>query len=169
MACWLLKSEPDVFGYADLVRVGTEPWNGVRNYQARNFLRQMAVDDLCLFYHSSTRVPGVAGVARIVRAAYPDNLQYEPSSPYFDPTSPPDNPRWSMVDVAALSALPRFVPLDELRGVPELDGLRLLQKGNRLSVLPVAGSHFALIVSLGGLDVAQFLKVDSSDSESADG
>ncbi|WP_420597394.1 EVE domain-containing protein [Deinococcus sp.] len=151
MAHWLLKSEPDVFSFADLQRAGVEPWNGVRNYQARNFLRQMAVNDLCFFYHSSTKVPGVAGVARVRRAAYPDNLQFEPSSPYFDAGSPPDNPRWSMVDVAPLTELPRFLSLDELRGVPELGGLRLVQKGNRLSVLPVSDEEFRVIAELGGL------------------
>ena len=155
MSHWLLKSEPDVFSYADLRRVVSEPWNGVRNYQARNFLRQMQVGELCLFYHSSTKVPGVAGVARIVRATYPDNLQFEPSSPYFDVKSPPNDPRWSMVDVAPFAELPRFLPLDELRGVPELGGLRLLQKGNRLSVLPVSDEEFRVIVELGGLKLSE--------------
>ncbi|AWN23025.1 EVE domain-containing protein [Deinococcus irradiatisoli] len=150
-AYWLLKSEPDVFSYADLERVGTEPWNGVRNYQARNFLRAMQVGDRCLFYHSSTGRVGVAGVGRVVRAAYPDDLQFDPLSPYFDSKSTPEQPRWSMVDVAAVSALPRFVALEELRAVPELAQLRLLQKGNRLSVMPVRPEEFELIVALGGL------------------
>ncbi len=154
MTNWLIKSEPEVFSFADLARAGYEPWNGVRNYQARNFLRQMQVGERCLFYHSTTRQPGIAGVARVVRAAYPDNLQFDSKSPYVDPTSPPDNPRWSMVDVAALAALPRFVALDELRRVPALVGLRLLQKGNRLSVMPVSAEHFEVIVQLGGLEAA---------------
>ena len=154
MTHWLIKSEPEVFSFADLARAAHEPWNGVRNYQARNFLRQMEVGERCLFYHSSTKQPGIAGVARVVRAAYPDNLQFEPQSPYVDATSPPDNPRWSMVDVAALRRLPRFVPLDELRRVPALVGLRLLQKGNRLSVMPVSDEHFEVIVQLGGLEAA---------------
>ncbi|MEW6421845.1 MAG: EVE domain-containing protein, partial [Deinococcota bacterium] len=103
---WLLKSEPNVFGYPDLVRAGREPWNGVRNYQARNFLQEMQAGDLCLFYHSNAKPSGVAGVARVVRAAYPDNLQFDPASAYYDPTSTPGNPRWSMVDVAPVLAFP---------------------------------------------------------------
>ncbi|WP_425146458.1 EVE domain-containing protein [Deinococcus sp.] len=149
---WLLKSEPEVFGYADLERAGTEAWNGVRNYQARNFLRAMKADDLCLIYHSQARPSGVAGVARVLRAAVPDTLQFDPASPYFDARSTPDQPRWSMVEVAPLAALPRFLPLDELRGLAGLDGLRLLQKGSRLSVMPVSPEHFRVIVAVGGLE-----------------
>jgi predicted RNA-binding protein with PUA-like domain len=149
---WLLKSEPDVFGYPDLERVGVESWNGVRNYQARNFLREMAVNDLCLIYHSNARPPGIAGVGRVVRAAYPDNLEFEASSPYFDARSKPGEPRWSMVDIAAVAALPTFLPLDTLRGLPELAGLRLLQKGTRLSVMPVGEDDFRFILGLGGLN-----------------
>ncbi len=151
VAYWLLKSEPDVFSYADLVRAGTEPWNGVRNYQARNFLRAMQPGDLCLFYHSSAREVGVAGAARIVRAAYPDNLQFDPLSPYFDAKSTPDNPRWSMVDVAPVAALPRFVTLGALRAMPELAQMRLLQQGNRLSVTPLSAEEFRAVVAAGGL------------------
>ncbi|GAA4005796.1 EVE domain-containing protein [Deinococcus rubellus] len=157
MKFWLLKSEPDVFGYADLMAAGTEAWNGVRNYQARNFLRQMQVGELCLFYHSSTRPAGVAGVARVVRAAYPDDLQFDGSSPYFDARSKPDSPSWSMVDVAAVAALPHFQTLDALRTKPELSGLRLLQKGNRLSVLPVSAEEFRIIVEAGGLSLDRLL------------
>lgn len=148
---WLLKSEPDAFSFADLVAAGTESWNGVRNYQARNFLREMQVGDPCLFYHSSTSPAGVAGVARVVRAASPDDLQFDESSPHFDARSKPDSPRWSMVDVAAVAALPRFLPLAELRTLPELGGLRLLQKGNRLSVMPVSRDELQVIVEAGGL------------------
>ncbi|MVN86952.1 EVE domain-containing protein [Deinococcus sp. HMF7620] len=149
MRYWLLKSEPDVFGYPDLERAGREPWNGVRNYQARNFLREMAEDDLCLFYHSNAKPPGVAGVARVVRAAHTDNLQFEASSPYFDPKSTPEAPRWSMVEVAPVQALPRVVTLDELRALPEWAGSPLTGKGSRLSVLPVTAEqwHSALLAS----------------------
>ena len=152
MKFWLLKSEPDVFGYPDLERVGAEHWNGVRNYQARNFLRQMEVGDLCLIYHSNARPPGVAGVGRVVRAAHPDDLEFDPASPYFDARSKPDEPRWSMVDIAAVAALPTFLPLDSLRDMPELAGLRLLQKGTRLSVMPVGEAEFRSILKAGGLN-----------------
>ena len=134
---WLLKSEPDVFSYTDLVRVGREPWNGVRNYQARNFLRQMAVGDGCLFYHSNAKPPGVVGVAQVVRAAYPDDLQFDPRSEFFDPRADPAAPRWSMVDIMPVRALPRPLPLDELRQLPAWHDSPLLRRGARLSVIPV--------------------------------
>ncbi|RJF73156.1 EVE domain-containing protein [Deinococcus cavernae] len=142
MAFWLLKSEPDVFSYAELVRVGTEPWNGVRNYQARNYLRQMQAGDLCLFYHSNAKPAGVAGVARVVRGAYPDNLQFDPDSPYFDPKSNPDEPRWSMVDVAPVVAFPEVLPLETIRALPAWLSSPLARKGSRLSVLPVTPPQF---------------------------
>lgn len=137
MPAWLIKSEPDVFSFADLLRVGREPWNGVRNYQARNFLRQMRLGDLCLFYHSVTRPPGVVGVARVSREAWPDDLQFDPASPYYDPASTPEAPRWSMVEVEAVRALPRPVTLDELRALEPWHSSPLLARGTRLSVLPV--------------------------------
>ncbi|MPY67387.1 EVE domain-containing protein [Deinococcus sp. SDU3-2] len=139
---WLLKSEPDVFSYADLMRVGREGWNGVRNYQARNFLREMRVGDLCLFYHSNARPTGVAGVARVVRAAYPDDLQFDPASEFYDPKSTADNPRWSMVDVAPVLAPPAVLTLDTLRTLPEWQDSPLTSKGSRLSVLPVTPEQF---------------------------
>ncbi|ULH14549.1 EVE domain-containing protein [Deinococcus sp. KNUC1210] len=151
-AYWLLKSEPDVFGYADLERQASEPWNGVRNYQARNFLRAMQPGDLCLYYHSQAQPSGVAGVACVLTSAVPDNLQFDESSAYHDPKSTPDNPRWSMVEVAAVAALPRFLSLDDLRKLPELSSMRLLQKGTRLSVMPVTADEFRVIVTAGGLD-----------------
>ena len=150
MACWLLKSEPDVFGYPDLVRAGREAWNGVRNYQARNFLREMQEGDLCLFYHSNARPSGVAGVARVVRAAYPDDLQFDSASPYHDPRSDPADPRWSMVDVEAVAALPRLVPLETLRALPEWQDSPLVRKGTRLSVLPVTPEQLRAAVAAGG-------------------
>ena len=160
MNFWLLKSEPETFGFADLVRAGREPWNGVRNYQARNFLRQMQVGDLCLVYHSGVRPVGIAGAARVVRAAYPDNLQFDPASPYHDAASQPQAPRWSMVDVTAVAALPHFLTLAELRTLPELGNLRLLQRGNRLSVMPVSREEFRVIVAAGGLKL-EALNADS--------
>lgn len=149
---WLLKSEPDVFGFADLVRVGREAWNGVRNYQARNFLRQMRPGDLCLFYHSSTGVPGVAGVARVVREPYPDDLQFDPQSAYFDPGSTPENPRWSMVDVVPVLAFPAVLSLDTLRMLPAWQDSPLTRKGNRLSVLPVTPEQFRAALEAAGVD-----------------
>lgn len=152
-AFWLIKSEPDVFSYADLTRVGREPWNGVRNYQARNFLRQMQEGDLCLFYHSNARPPGLAGMARVVRAAYPDDLQFDPASEYYDPRSGPENPRWSMVDVAPVLALPRLLPLDELRDLPAWQDSPLTRKGTRLSVFPVTGEQVREALAAVGVDL----------------
>lgn len=148
MAYWLLKSEPDVFGYADLVRVRREGWDGVRNFQARNYLRAMRVGDRAIFYHSNAKPPGAAGVCRIAKAAEPDPTQFDPRSHYFDPTSDPADPRWVWVTVAPVKAL-RFVPLDELRAIAELADSRLLARGNRLSVLPLTDVEFDAIVRAG--------------------
>ena len=149
---WLIKSEPDVFSYADLVRVGREGWNGVRNYQARNFLRQMREGDLCLFYHSNAKPTGVAGVARVVREAYPDDLQLDPASEYFDPASTPENPRWSMVDVAPVLGFPAVLPLDTLRTLPEWHDSPLTRRGSRLSVLPVTSEQFRAVLRAAGVE-----------------
>lgn len=153
MRFWLIKSEPDVFGFAELMRRGREPWNGVRNYQARNFLREMREGDLCLFYHSNAKPPGVAGVARVCREAYPDNLQFDAATPYFDPKSDPAQPRWSMVDVEPLVAFPALVTLDTLRTLPEWDGSLLTRKGARLSVLPVTPEQFWATLDAAGLSL----------------
>jgi len=144
---WLLKSEPDVFSYADLERSGREPWSGVRNYQARNFLRQMAVGEQVFFYHSSTARPGIVGICQIARAAYPDDLQFEPSSDYFDPKSTPENVRWSMVDVVPVRPL-ELVSLEKLRLDARLENLPLVKRGNRLSVLPVTDLEWKIILEL---------------------
>ncbi len=148
---WLLKTEPDVFSFDDLLAAParTTLWEGVRNYQARNFLRAMRVGDEVLVYHSSTQPPGVAGTAKVGREAYPDPTQFDAQSSYFDPKATPDAPRWDAVDVQGVSALPRFVPLGELRAHPELQDLKLLQKGNRLSVMPLTEAEFRVIVGLG--------------------
>jgi len=148
MARWLVKSEPDVFGYDDLVKAKREGWDGVRNYQARNFMREMSVGDLAIFYHSNATPPGVAGVCRIVKGAEPDPTQFDPTSKYFDPKSSPDEPRWDWVTVAPKRRL-RFIPLDELRGMPELVDCRLLARGNRLSVIPLTDAEFDAIVAAG--------------------
>lgn len=149
MACWLLKSEPDVFGIADLQRKRTAPWDGVRNYQARNFLRAMRLGDRCLFYHSNAEPSGAAGVCVVAREAYPDHTAWDPGSPYHDPKDGPDVCRWSMVDVRHERTFTRFLPLAELRAERRLAGMLLFSRA-RLSVQPVAEEHFALIARLGG-------------------
>jgi predicted RNA-binding protein with PUA-like domain len=149
MAYWLMKSEPDVFGYDDLVRVKREGWDGIRNYQARNFLREMRKGDQVIFYHSNATPPGAAGVAKIVKEAEPDPTQFDPSTKYFDEASNPADPRWDWVTVAPVKRL-RFIPLDELRTMPELAECRLLARGNRLSVMPLTDAEFAAIVARGG-------------------
>jgi predicted RNA-binding protein with PUA-like domain len=154
---WLLKSEPEVFSFDDLWRAKarTTSWNGVRNYRARNFLRdEMALGDLVLFYHSSAEPSGVAGLARVVRAGHPDPAQFDPRDPYFDPKSTREEPRWFTVEVQAVRKLPRFVTLAELRREPRLAGMGLLQRGNRLSVQPVAGAEWRAVLALGGLEGA---------------
>ncbi len=148
MAYWLMKSEPDVFGYDDLVTAKREGWDGIRNYQARIFLRAMRKGDLAIFYHSNATPPGVAGVAKIVKEASPDPTQFDPNSKYFDPGSNPDEPRWDLVTVAPQKRL-RYIPLDELRTMPELAESRLLARGNRLSVIPLTDDEFDAIVARG--------------------
>ena len=145
MAYWLLKSEPDSYGYADLVHDGRTGWDGVRSFQSRNTLRAMRRGDRAIFYHSNAKPPGVAGICRIVKAAEPDPTQFDPSSKYHDPTSDPRAPRWDLVTVAPVREL-EFVSLDELKALPALAGSRLLAKGNRLSVLPLTDTEFDAIV-----------------------
>ena len=148
MAYWLMKSEPDVFSYDDLVANKREGWDGVRNYQARIYLRAMRKGDKVIFYHSNATPPGVAGVAKIVREAEPDPTQFDPASKYFDAGSNPDDPRWDWVTVAPVKRL-HFVSLDELRAMPELAECRLLARGNRLSVMPLTDEEFEAIVAVG--------------------
>ena len=152
MNYWLMKSEPDVFSFSDLKSrpKKTEPWNGVRNYQARNFMRdEMKVGDLILFYHSSCEIPGVAGIARVSSKPYPDATQFDKKSEYYDAKATPENPRWILIDVSYERDLKNHVSLDEIRKHPELSPMRLLQKGNRLSILPVSKDEFNFIVKLG--------------------
>ena len=149
MQHWLMKTEPDTFGIDDLARVKVEPWTGVRNYQARNFMRdQMKVGDRVLFYHSNATPPGVAGLAVVKRTGVVDATQFEPSSPYYDPGSKRDDPRWICVDVEFVEKLPRLIALDELRANPALDGMVLLQKGSRLSVQPVSAAHYKAVLAM---------------------
>jgi predicted RNA-binding protein with PUA-like domain len=150
MRHWLMKSEPDEFSFAQLRERGTEPWTGVRNYQARNFLRAAAVGDLVLFYHSNCEEPGIAGVARISKAAFTDPTQFDAKSDYFDAKSSREEPRWSCVEVAFHQAFRQHVTLPALRGCAALKEMLILRPGNRLSVTPVTAAEFKAIVALGG-------------------
>lgn len=154
MKHWLLKSEPDVFSFDDLKKrpKKTEPWNGVRNYQVRNMMRdQMQVGDLGFFYHSSCPQPGIAGVVRIASEAKADPTQFDPASEYFDAGSKREEPRWLLIDVKWEADFPTFVSLDMLRADPALADLLILRRGNRLSITEVAKKHFDRICQLGGL------------------
>ncbi len=149
---WLMKSEPDVFSIDDLARAKkqTTGWDGVRNYQARNLLRdEIAAGDGVLYYHSSVDPPAVVGLARVVKAGYPDPTQFDPKSDYHDPDSQPDAPRWFSVDIAFDRKLPRPVTLPELRADPALGDMVLLRRGSRLSVQPVTAAEWKRIVALG--------------------
>jgi predicted RNA-binding protein with PUA-like domain len=149
MKHWLMKTEPETFSIDDLKRVKTEPWSGVRNFVARNFMRdQMQVGDEVLFYHSSCEPPGVAGLAKVVRTGVVDETQFDPASPYFDPTAKRDDPRWICVDVGFVKKFKRLVPLAELRADKPLAKMMLLRRGMRLSVQPVTPREYARIVEL---------------------
>lgn len=148
---WLMKSEPDAFSIDDLQRVGTEPWNGVRNYQARNFMRDgMQVGDGILFYHSNTKVPGIVGIARVASAAYPDETQFDPGSDYYDPKATRENPRWFLVDVGFERKLAQVIALDEIKRHAEAlgEGFPLTARGNRLSVFPVTAAQWKQLLAL---------------------
>ena len=148
---WMMKSEPDAFGIDDLERVGTEPWNGVRNYQARNFMRDgMQVGDGVLFYHSNCAVPGIAGLAKVASKAYPDDTQFDRKSDYYDPKATREEPRWMLVDVAFERKLKHVIPLEEIKRHTEAlgEGFALTSKGTRLSVMPVTAAQWKLLLSL---------------------
>ena len=145
-----MKSEPDEFGIDDLARAPkkTTPWFGVRNYQARNFMRdEMQLGDPAFFYHSSCEVPGIAGIVEIAKLAYPDATQFDRKSKYFDPKATRDKPRWVHVDVKFVKKI-RLVPLSELREYPQLAKMRLLQRGNRLSITPVEPAEWEFIIGI---------------------
>ena len=153
MAYWLLKTEPETFGIDHLAALPrrTAGWDGVRNYQARNYLRDgVRRGDLAFLYHSSCAVPGIAGIVRVVRAAYPDASALDPRSGHYDPGSSAAAPRWFAIDVQLQRRLPRVITLEELRSHAhgKLRGLALLQRGSRLSVMPVAAAHWRFILSL---------------------
>jgi predicted RNA-binding protein with PUA-like domain len=147
MNYWLMKSEPDDVSVADALAApkATVPWTGVRGWQARNFMsKEMRVDDGVLFYHSSCAVPGIVGIARVASAPYPDPTQFDPQSPYYDPASKRESPRWVLVDVQVLRKIP-ILTLAEMRKRPDLADMLVLRKGNRLSVMPVDEKHWKLI------------------------
>ena len=150
MRHWLVKSEPGVYSFADLMKdeKRTTSWGGVRNFQARNLLREMKKGDAVLFYHSSCEPPHVAGLAHVVREAYPDDSAWDPKSDYHDPAATPDNPRWYMVDVQGERELPAPVTLAEVRANPKLAAMKLVQKGQRLSVQPVTAAEYAEVLRM---------------------
>lgn len=152
MNYWLMKSEPDAFGIDDLRAMPnkTEHWDGIRNYQARNMMRDdMKKGDLVFFYHSNAKIIGIVGIAKVVKEAYPDFTAFEPGTRYFDPKSDPDKPRWFMVDIKFVRKLKRTITLGELKNYSSvLDDMPLLGKGNRLSIMPVSESHWNFILDL---------------------
>ena len=152
MNYWLMKSEPGTFGIDDLAKAKnrTTGWDGVRNYQARNFMREMKKGDLAFFYHSSCDVPGIAGLVKIVKEAYPDRSAFDAKDDHYDAQSDPENPRWYAVDVQLEKKFPRVITLEELRSHQngKLKNLIVLKRGNRLSITPVTKSEFDFIASL---------------------
>ena len=151
MNYWLMKSEPDAFSIDDLAAMPnkTEHWDGVRNYQARNMMRdQMKKGDLIFFYHSNCKVPGIVGIAEVAKEGYPDHTAFNPEGKYYDPKSDPDKPRWYMVDVKFKRKLKRTISLEELKDRPELAEMALVRRGNRLSVMPVSSQEWKFILGL---------------------
>ncbi len=149
MNYWLMKSEPTSYSIDDLKRDKVECWDGVRNYQARNMMRdQMQKKDLAFFYHSNCDVPGIVGVMEIHKTAYPDHTAFDPNDHHYDPKSSPDNPRWCMVDVKFKRKFNQVIALSELRTNPTLTSLQLLKKGNRLSIMPVSAAHWDAILAM---------------------
>lgn len=154
MQYWLLKSEPSVFSIQNLEKSASKTtcWDGVRNYQARNYLRDsMKKGDLAFFYHSNAEPPAIAGVVEIVKEGYPDHTAFDPEDPHYDPKSKKDNPSWFMVDVKHKQTFARPLSLDELRQIPGLKNMVLLQKGSRLSVQPVSKAEWDAIMKKSGL------------------
>jgi predicted RNA-binding protein with PUA-like domain len=145
---WLFKTEPETYSWERLRREGKTEWSGVRSFQARNNMLEMRVGDLGFFYHSSTKVPGIAGIVRVVREAYPDFTAWHRGGDYYDPRSSEKKPMWQMVDVAYEREMPRFVSLAELRTRPELAYMVLLRKGSRLSVQPVTAEEWAAVLRI---------------------
>ena len=149
MAYWLMKSEPDAYSIDDLERDGREGWDGIRNYQARNMMRDdMRIGDDVFFYHSNCKEPGVVGLAKVASAPYPDPTQFDTESKYYDPKSSKDDPRWILVDVEFVRKFGRTITLAEIKAHPGLDDMILTRRGNRLSIMPVSEEHWKLILGL---------------------
>ena len=149
MQYWLMKSEPDTYSIDDLQSFGVDHWDGIRNYQVRNFFRdQMQVGDQAFFYHSNCKVPGIVGTMEIASKAYPDHTAFDPNEKYFDSKSDPVNPRWFMVDVRYIRHLDRMITLGELRLQKQIADMKLLQRGNRLSVLPLSKREWQYILDM---------------------
>jgi len=151
MNYWLMKSEPTAFGIDDLKNMPeqTEHWDGVRNYQARNMMRdQMKVGDQVFFYHSNCKVPGIVGIMEVIRESYPDHTAFDPQSKYFDPKSSPEKPRWFMVDIKYIRHTRRVIPLTELKDCEPLENMQLVRKGNRLSIIPVSADEWKIILRM---------------------
>ena len=151
MNYWLMKSEPGAFSIDDLTHMPeqTEHWDGVRNYQARNMMRdQMKIGDQVFFYHSNCEVPGIVGIMEVVREGYPDHTAFDPQSKYFDPKSDPQNPRWIMVDIKYIRHTKRIISLAELKECEKLENMQLVRKGNRLSIMPIQSDEWNYILSL---------------------
>ena len=149
MRHWLIKSEPDVFSIDDLAKVEREPWSGVRNYQARNFMwKEMKAGDLALFYHSNAKPPGITGIARVVGQPYPDPTQFDEKSDYYDPKSKPENPRWWLTDFEFVGRFDAMLTLEALKADPFLSEMMVCQRGTRLSINPVDPLHFQRVCEL---------------------
>ena len=151
MNYWLFKSEPDVFGIDHLKDMPeqTEHWDGIRNYQARNMLRDdVKPGDLVFFYHSNCKEPAIVGIMEVTREGYPDHTAFDPEQHYYDPKSDPENPRWYMVDIKYVRELKRPITLQELKQLPQLEDMPLVRRGNRLSIMPVNKEHWDLILEL---------------------
>lgn len=151
MKYWLMKSEPSTFSIDDLINKPNQifQWDGVRNYQARNMMRDdMQIGDQLFFYHSNCKPPGIVGIATICKTSYPDHTAFDPESPYYDPKSHPDKPRWFMVDVKFKRKFREIISLDQIKAQPEMADFKLIQRGNRLSILPVNQKEWDLLLSL---------------------
>ena len=148
---WLFKSEPDAYGFEQFARDKRTFWNGIRNYQARNLLRdEVAVGDGVLFYHSNAKPMAVVGVAKVVKAGYPDDTAFDPGDKYYDPKSDPQDPTWFMVDIACVGPMQEPVTREQMKAEPELADMMLLQRGSRLSVQPVTAAEWRHVLQLGG-------------------
>ncbi len=149
---WLFKSEPSDYSIDDLERDGSTLWDGVRNYQARNLIRDdIKLGDRVLYYHSNAKPPGLVGLAEVCAEAYPDPTQFDPKSKYHDPKSAPDNPRWMVVDIKFLAKFAELIPLQDLKDDPKLDGMLVIKKGQRLSVQPVEAGHYRHLCKQAGV------------------